>query len=62
VLVSNAGILRDRMLVNMTEDEPREAVQFGRPIGSFQAVKHKCADMLVALEGARADRADRLGL
>ncbi|MFJ5307231.1 acyl-CoA dehydrogenase family protein [Streptomyces sp. NPDC088350] len=29
-------------------------VQFGRPIGSFQAVKHKCADMLVAVEGARS--------
>jgi alkylation response protein AidB-like acyl-CoA dehydrogenase len=29
-------------------------VQFGRPIGSFQAVKHRCADMLVAVETARA--------
>ncbi|MFC5747905.1 acyl-CoA dehydrogenase family protein [Actinomadura rugatobispora] len=29
-------------------------VQFGRLIGSFQAVKHKCADMLVQLELARA--------
>ena len=28
--------------------------QFGRPIGSFQAVKHKCADMLVQLESARS--------
>ena len=28
--------------------------QFGRPIGQFQAVKHRCADMLVAVEGARA--------
>jgi alkylation response protein AidB-like acyl-CoA dehydrogenase len=28
--------------------------QFNRPIGSFQAVKHKCADMAVALDGARA--------
>ena len=29
-------------------------VQFARPIGSFQAVKHKIADMLVALESAKA--------
>ena len=28
--------------------------QFGRPIGQFQAVKHRCANMLVALEAARA--------
>ncbi len=32
----------------------KERVQFGRPIGSFQAIKHKCADMLVALEDARS--------
>jgi alkylation response protein AidB-like acyl-CoA dehydrogenase len=32
----------------------RERHQFGRPIGSFQAVKHKCADMLVKLELAQA--------
>jgi alkylation response protein AidB-like acyl-CoA dehydrogenase len=30
-----------------------QRVQFGRPIGSFQAIKHKLADMFVALEGAR---------
>ena len=29
-------------------------VQFGRPIGSFQAIKHKCADMLMKVEGARS--------
>lgn len=28
--------------------------QFGRPIGSFQAVKHQCADMLLSYETARA--------
>ena len=31
-----------------------ERHQFGRAIGSFQAVSHRCADMLVALEGARS--------
>lgn len=32
----------------------KEREQFGRPIGSFQAVKHMCADMLVRAEVARA--------
>jgi alkylation response protein AidB-like acyl-CoA dehydrogenase len=32
----------------------RERVQFGRPIGSFQAIQHTCADMLVAVETARS--------
>jgi alkylation response protein AidB-like acyl-CoA dehydrogenase len=29
-------------------------LQFGRPIGSYQAIKHKCADMLVEVELARS--------
>jgi alkylation response protein AidB-like acyl-CoA dehydrogenase len=28
--------------------------QFGRPIGSFQSIKHKCADMMVHVESARS--------
>ncbi len=32
----------------------KERIQFGRPIGSFQAIKHRCADMLVLVEGARS--------
>jgi alkylation response protein AidB-like acyl-CoA dehydrogenase len=32
----------------------KERQQFGKPIGSFQAVKHMCADMLVRSEVARA--------
>ena len=32
----------------------RIRVQFGRPIGSFQAIKHKCADMLLEVEASRS--------
>jgi alkylation response protein AidB-like acyl-CoA dehydrogenase len=32
----------------------KEREQFGRPIGSFQAIQHKCADMMVAVESARS--------
>jgi acyl-CoA dehydrogenase len=38
----------------MAVDWARERHQFGRAIGSFQAVSHRCANMLVALEGARS--------
>ena len=37
----------------------KERHQFGKPIGSFQAVKHMCADMLVRAEVARAACARR---
>jgi alkylation response protein AidB-like acyl-CoA dehydrogenase len=40
--------------LEMSVDYATVRHQFGRPIGSFQAVKHKCADMLVHLEGARS--------
>jgi alkylation response protein AidB-like acyl-CoA dehydrogenase len=31
----------------------KQRTQFDRPIGSFQAIKHRCADMLMAVETAR---------
>jgi alkylation response protein AidB-like acyl-CoA dehydrogenase len=43
----------ERVLEIATE-YARTREQFGRPIGSFQAIKHKCADMLVDLEWARS--------
>jgi len=41
-------------VLQMTVGYAKDRVQFGRPIGSFQAVKHRCADMLVDVEGMRS--------
>jgi alkylation response protein AidB-like acyl-CoA dehydrogenase len=41
-------------LLEMTVAYVKVREQFGRPIGSFQSVKHKAADMLTTLKGARA--------
>jgi alkylation response protein AidB-like acyl-CoA dehydrogenase len=38
----------------MAVEYAKVRVQFGRPIGSFQAIKHKCADLLLELEAARS--------
>jgi alkylation response protein AidB-like acyl-CoA dehydrogenase len=40
--------------LEMAVEYAKTRVQFGRSIGSFQAIKHKCADMLLAVESARS--------
>ena len=39
-----------RRVLEMSVDFAKQREQFGRPIGQFQAIAHKCADMLVAVE------------
>jgi alkylation response protein AidB-like acyl-CoA dehydrogenase len=41
-------------VLEMAVEYAKMRVQFGRPIGSFQAIKHKCADMLVEVESAKS--------
>jgi alkylation response protein AidB-like acyl-CoA dehydrogenase len=38
----------------MAVDYARDRKQFGRPIGSYQAVSHRCAQMLLEVEGSRS--------
>ena len=40
--------------LDMSVEYAKVRTQFGRPIGSFQAIKHKCADMLTMIESARS--------
>jgi len=42
------------MVLDMTVNYAKDRIAFGVPIGSFQAIKHKCADMLTLLEYARS--------
>lgn len=41
-------------VLELAVEYAKDRVQFGRPVGSFQAVKHRCADMLVDVEGMRS--------
>lgn len=41
-------------VLDLSVDYAKQRIQFGRPIGSFQAVKHKCAEMLVDVELSRS--------
>ena len=43
-----------QLCLEMAVQYAKDRVQFGRPIGSFQAIKHKCADMLLEVESAKS--------
>ena len=40
-------------VLEMTVEYAKQRTQFGRPVGSFQAVQHHCANMATDVEGSR---------
>jgi hypothetical protein len=43
-----------RAMLSLARQHAMDRVQFGRPVASFQAIRHRLADTLVAIEGAEA--------
>ena len=54
VLVSAELVGVSARALEMTVEYVKDRKQFGRPVGSFQAVQHRAAQMLLSTEGARA--------
>jgi alkylation response protein AidB-like acyl-CoA dehydrogenase len=54
IALANEMVGGAQMVLETAVDYAKTRVQFGRPIGSFQAIKHKCADMLVEVELAKS--------
>lgn len=54
IALANEMVGGAQRLLTDTVEYTKLRVQFGRTIGSFQAIKHKCADMLLAVESAKS--------
>ena len=50
----NESVGGAQFVLDMAVQYAKDRVQFGRPIGSFQAIKHKCADMLLEVESSKS--------
>lgn len=61
ILVAAEQIGAAERCLELTVEYAKSRVQFGRPIGSFQALKHRMADLYVAIAAARAVVADACG-
>ena len=54
VALTNEMMGGAQRVLDMSVEYAKVRVQFGRPIGSFQAIKHKCADMLLEVESGKS--------
>jgi alkylation response protein AidB-like acyl-CoA dehydrogenase len=53
-MLANESVGAAQACLDLAVDYAKVRRQFDRPIGSFQAVQHMCADMMVAVESARS--------
>lgn len=54
VIVAADALGASQRMLDMTVEYVGQRMQFGVPVGSFQAVKHAASEMLAAIEGTRA--------
>ena len=54
IAVAADGAAAAEKVTELTVEYVKNRVQFGRPVGSFQAVKHHCANMIIAVEASNA--------
>lgn len=54
VLLATESVGGAQRMLDITVEHVSTRRQFGQPIGAFQAVKHRCANMLIAVETARS--------
>ncbi len=59
-IIQKAGVARCAEMVGMAQkaldislEYAKERIAFGHPVGAFQSIQHRCADMLIDLEGSR---------
>ncbi len=54
IALANESVGAAQRVLETAVEYAKTRVQFGRPIGSFQAIKHKCADLLLEIELAKS--------
>lgn len=54
IALANESVGAAQKVLETTVEYSKQRVQFGRPIGSFQAIKHRCADLLLEVEFAKS--------
>jgi alkylation response protein AidB-like acyl-CoA dehydrogenase len=54
IALANESVGGAQAALDMAVEYAKVRIQYGRPIGSFQAIKHKCVDMWIEVESSRS--------